>query len=329
VANVAKNYGAAALSSVTKIPLVGPLARSTAQLMTAPLGMVNAIANGQRIDRAALSTLKTSLASVKQIAPYAQTVLSFVPGVGQGLSGALGASLALASGQSINDAILAGVRGAIPGGPLVQAAFDFSSNALQGKPIIASALNALPISPQAKQALVSGLDAAQRMAKGQNVSAVVLDAALHQLPPAYQKAIQIGTAIGHAKSLQDAAGKAVSAAAQLASNYKAGALAQTALRALPAGVPHPPSMLHAVQQAIAARNTMSNVVSAAQRGNTAAKQIVQAMKLPLPPSQGTLIVGMPAQFVPIYIGAPLSHHHSNPRARRSQLVRVHARYLAA
>lgn len=321
VAQVAKNYGTAALNLVAKVPIVGPLAKSAANLVTAPLGMVDAIARGGRIDKAALGALKDSLASVKQIAPYAQTVMSLVPGVGTGLSGALGASLALASGQSLNDAFLAGVKGAIPGGPLVQAAAGVAIDAMQGKPIAASVLNNLPISAQAKAALTQGLSAAQQMAKGKNVASSLLDNAVHALPPAYQKAIQVGVALGHAKNIQDAAHSALGAASELAQNYKAGQVAQNALRALPAGVRPPPQLAAAVAKATQARASMNRVISAAQQGHTAAAQVVQAMRGPLPKVQR---VGTPVQFVPVYIGAPLFNHRFAPQvqARRGN-VRVH------
>lgn len=305
VVNVAKNYAGQALNQLAKVPIVGPLAKSAVNLVTAPLGMVDALARGGRIDKVALSSLKGALANVKQIAPYAQTVMSLVPGVGTGLSGALGASLALASGQSLNDAFVAGVKSAIPGGALVQSAAGLAMDAMQGKPIADAVLHNLPISDQAKAALKSGLSAAQQMAQGRNVSQALLDNAVHALPPAYQKAIQVGTAIGHAKNIQDAAHSALGAAAELASHYKAGQLAQSALRALPAGVPHPPALLAAIQRATAARNTVNTALAKAKQGNPVASQIVRAFGLPLPAMPH---IGAPTQFVPYYIGAPLSHH---------------------
>lgn len=318
VANVAKNYGAAALNQIAKIPVVGPLAKSAVNLVVAPVGFADALARGGRIDKVALSSLKGALADVKQIAPYAQTVLSLVPGVGTGLSGALGASLALASGQSLNDAFVAGVKGAIPGGALVQAAAGLAMDAMQGKPIADAVLHNLPISDQAKSALKSGLSAAQQMAKGKNVSQALLDNAVHALPPAYQKAIQVGTAIGHAKSLQDAAHSALGAASELASNYKAGDAAKRAIAAIPHGFPVPPALAAAVAKANAARASMNKVLAAAKQGHPAANQIVKALRLPLPPMPH---IGSPTQFVPFYIGAPLSHHRMHYGPRRGN-VRV-------
>lgn len=308
VTKVATKFAAKAVNATLgKIPVIGPLANSAVSILNAPANLITAIASGERIDKAVLNNLKQALKDVKQIAPYAQMIISLVPGVGTGISAALGASLALASGQNITDALKAGVMSAIPGGPLVQAAAGLAADALQGKNIAASVLNNLPISPAAKTALVAGLDAAKKIAKGQNVAKAVLDGALKQLPPAYQKAIQIGVSLGNAKSLQDAATGAVSAAVQLSGNFKAGQVAAAALKRLPPGMRPPVQLITAVKQADAARASMARVVSAAKQGNMAATQIVAAMRNPLPMPK-LARVGAPVQFVPIYIGAPLAHH---------------------
>ena len=56
--------------------------------------------------------------------PYVHSVISLVPGVGSGISAALGAAQALADGRPIDEAIVAGVRTAISGGPMAEMAFD-------------------------------------------------------------------------------------------------------------------------------------------------------------------------------------------------------------
>ncbi len=62
-------------------------------------------------------------------APMPVIRLSFVPGVGTGISAANGAALALANGKRITEALSAEARGAIPGGPLVRQAMDFGMKA--------------------------------------------------------------------------------------------------------------------------------------------------------------------------------------------------------
>src|SRR6478752_634657 len=319
VAKVATNYAQHAVSALGKIPVIGPLANAAGNLMLLPANTVNQLAAGDRIDRVALGSLKSALANVKAIAPYAQTVLSFVPGVGQGLSGAIGASMALAAGQSISDALLAGVKGAIPGGPLAQAAFSVASDVMQGKQITTIAINALPgLSPQAKAAMLQGLDAAKRLAKGEKVSQVVIDAALKQLPPEAQKAVQIGAAIGQAKSIQDAARAAAGAATGLVSNVQKGVAAAAQIKALPPGIKAPAHLVAAVHSATQARNTLANVAQQAKAGNTAAHQIATAANILTRNPVNLTRVGLPAQVVPMYIGAPLAHHHRQARAHHAR-----------
>jgi hypothetical protein len=81
--------------------------------------------------------------SARHVLPYAQTVVSFVPGLGTGVSAALGAAQVLADGRPISDIAVAAVRGAIPGGPLAQSAFDVAWNVAKGRRIDTSVLAAL------------------------------------------------------------------------------------------------------------------------------------------------------------------------------------------
>lgn len=188
--------------AIKSVPVVGPLAVASTSIMTMPLSVATQLASGGRIDKVAFSALKDSIANVQTVAPYAQAVISFVPGVGQGLSGAIGASVALASGHSISDAMVAAVKGAMPGGPLAVAAFSVAQSVARGDGLDKAALNALPLSPAAKDALVRGLALTKDLASGKRVDLSLIDQATRALPPEVTKAVQIGTAIGHAVSVQ-------------------------------------------------------------------------------------------------------------------------------
>jgi hypothetical protein len=275
VVATAKHYGGAAWSAIKKVPVLGAVASATAALALLPANAASQLVQGKRIDKIALGQFKTALGSVKTLAPYVQTVVSFVPGVGQGISAGLGASLALAQGQSISNALIAAARGAIPGGPMAAAAFDVATAVAQGKPLDQVALNALPISPSAKAALVQGLHAAKALANGQNVAQVAIDTALHQLPPAAQKAVQIGVALGHAKNLQDAAGAAARGAVELASTSKAGSQAAAAFAR---GV-RTPAVMTALQRAAHSQNALATVVRHAQAGHPQANRVVNALQM--------------------------------------------------
>lgn len=160
-----------AVNAVGKVPVLG----SVAKLATGPFQLAAAIASGKRLDRAVLGTLKSQVAAVREVAPYAQMVVSLVPGVGTGIGAALGAATALASGRPITEALMSGIKGALPGGPLASAGFD----------------------------------TAMALAHGKSVTTAALEAARGQLPGPAQKAFDIGLSLAHGRKLQNAVKDAV------------------------------------------------------------------------------------------------------------------------
>lgn len=151
---------------------VGGAVKVVGNLALSPVHLATAIASGQNVFHALGDTVKRDLQSAKDLAPYAQAVLSVVPGVGQGVNAAIAAGAAIAQGQRITDALVAGVKGMVPGGPLAQKA----------------------------------LDTAYNLAKGQNVADAALSAARSALPPGpAQMAFDTGLALAHGKSIQEAA----------------------------------------------------------------------------------------------------------------------------
>ncbi len=128
-------------SAIGNLPIVGTLV--TAVYNFSPFPLLYSIATGERIDKALIDNFSRQLASAKDIAPYAETIISFVPGIGAGVNAAIAAAAALAAGQNISDALIAGIKNALPGGPLAQAALDLGQMAIQGKNIAKSTLDAL------------------------------------------------------------------------------------------------------------------------------------------------------------------------------------------
>lgn len=189
---------------IKKIPVVGKPFGAVYGLATAPFDMTARIASGARLDHAVVGHFKGQLADAKTVGPYAQTIVSFVPGVGQGVSAAIGTGLALAEGRPINEALVAAVKGALPGGPAAQAAFNIATAAAQGKPIDEIAISALPIPDSQKKALKTAASVAKDLAAGKKVSDIVLKNVQANLPKELNAAINTGVAIGKGKSLQDA-----------------------------------------------------------------------------------------------------------------------------
>lgn len=268
VVSTAKRFGSAALHAVSKIPVLG----TAVNLALLPATAANQLLAGKRIDRIAMDQFHSALKGVKTLAPYVQTVISFVPGVGTGISAGLGGALALASGQSISEAMLAAAKSAIPGGPAAQAAFSIASDVMQGKPITTIAVDALPVSPEAKRAVLQGLHAAKALASGQKVSQVFLDNALQALPPAARTAVQVGVALGHAKNLQEAAGAAVQGAQSLAASRSAGL---QAAQHFAQGI-RTPAVIHALTQAEQSRQALSHIAAAASAGHQQARHVLAA-----------------------------------------------------
>jgi hypothetical protein len=223
VRSVGKAIGGGVASvgkQLDKVPVVGKGLHAVYSVTTGPIALTSHIAAGDNISKAALHSFKEQISATKEIAPYAQMVVSVVPGVGQGVAGAIGAASALANGKPLNEALVSGIKGALPGGPLAAAAFDVAMAAAQGKPIDQIAISALPVSDQQKKLITQGLALAKDVASGKRVDKALLARGMDALPPTYAKVLQTGIAVGHAKNLQDAmkigASKAVPELAKMA-----------------------------------------------------------------------------------------------------------------
>lgn len=200
---------------VGKIPVIGGLVQGVfdltymASMWPAELAIA-IVVDGKRIDNAVLDTLKREVQSVKEVAPYAQMVISIVPGIGPGVSAALSAGLALAEGQPIEEVLKAGLIGAIPGGPLVKAAVTMGVETIRqvasGQPInlanlaqtaggVASSVLGLPT--VAKNALVAGIATMGAVVKGVPLDKALTDGAIADLPisPQIKRAMTDATAI--------------------------------------------------------------------------------------------------------------------------------------
>jgi hypothetical protein len=206
VGKVVTSSSRAIKKGLASVPVVGP--GLSAVYSVGPMGVVDfsaRIATGERIDHAAYNHLKEQVKAYQDIAPYAQMVVSVVPGVGQGLSGAIGAANALSKGRPISEAVIEGVRGAVPGGPVATAAFDVAVAGVQGKPISAVALNALPLPAVQKEAIIKAVSAARDIASGKRVDESIYNQGKSYLPEAARKALDIGIALAQGKKLQDIA----------------------------------------------------------------------------------------------------------------------------
>jgi hypothetical protein len=137
---------------------------------------------GENILKAAQRAGQAGIGDARESLRFAAMVAPFVPGLGTGVAAALGAANALASGERITDALIAGARNAIPGGAIAQTGFDTATNLVKGRNISEALLNAarsrLPGGPAAQAAF----DAALTLAKGKSIQEAALAATGRLLP---------------------------------------------------------------------------------------------------------------------------------------------------
>lgn len=107
----------------------------------------------------------------------AQTGASFIPGVGQAVSSGMAAAAALGRGESAKDIALAAARGAVPGGPAAQAAFDVAVGAIKGQRLDRAALAAVREQVPGGELGRAAFDAGVAMATGTNPETAVMSAA--------------------------------------------------------------------------------------------------------------------------------------------------------
>ncbi len=193
----------AAGKTIGKVPVVGGGLKGAFALSTAPLKLSGNIANGNRLDKAVFTHFKEQLGAAKDVGPYVQTVMSFVPGVGTAASGAIGAGLALANGQPISQAMLEAVKGALPGGATAKSIFNVTQGVFEGKDIKSIGISAIPgMNPTQQKALEIALGVAKNIAAGKNVAKGVYEDAMKTLPSDLQKAVATSIAVGHGVNLQ-------------------------------------------------------------------------------------------------------------------------------
>jgi len=194
--------GGAITGAIAKVPFVGPVLNDVIEISGTPLELGMRIAKGERIDRAVFNQLKQEVKAAQSLGPWVASVVSFVPGVGPVVSGAIGAAVALSEGKPIDQAAIAALKSAIPGGALAQAVFDVGTNlavaVASHKNLIEAgikgAIDSLPLPDQAKKAMAVGLDVMHKLASGQKISvsdvASMATSAIGVLPPDAQAAIK-------------------------------------------------------------------------------------------------------------------------------------------
>lgn len=197
---------------ISEIPIIGDIFTAAFHLVVAPFQMALAIARGANIGDAIIDAAKSAVAAVHELAPYIQAVLSVVPGIGTGLSAVISGGLALASGMPIDQILIEAVKGAIPGGPLAQAAFIVASStisaAAHGEDIgsalergaVQGGMQLMRFTPNVLESLSTAGKALSDGATNAAMSA--LDTVTKAVPPEAMKGLELAISFGAGASIQ-------------------------------------------------------------------------------------------------------------------------------
>lgn len=200
--------GIGALANLAgQIPLIGTPIHAVLSIAGTPFKAVDAVVHGSNIAETLIQTVKDEVSAVREIAPYARLVVSAIPGLGSGINAAIAFGSAAVSGVPLDEAMMAGIKGAIPYGEIAKATYDFTRKVVAGENVVkATVSSALAQLPQAAR---EALDVLQHVAAGDNIPMLALEKARQQLPEAAQKGLDIGVAIGQGRKLQSVIATAV------------------------------------------------------------------------------------------------------------------------
>ena len=117
--------------------------------------------------------------------------VSYIPVFGTAVSFIINAAITLAQTGEIEDAVLNGIAGALPGQPVSAVAFNTVRSAAAGNRLATIAIDALPVQDSAKTAIKSAVAIVEDIAEGKKITSVLLDEAYKQLPPSGKKAMEV------------------------------------------------------------------------------------------------------------------------------------------
>jgi hypothetical protein len=193
------------------------------------------VARGENVFKAAARGAQGVIGDARESLRFAAMVAPFVPGVGTGVAAALGAANALASGERITDALMAGARNAIPGGAVAKTAFDMATRLAKGQNFSQAALNTmrsqLPGGPIAQAAFDSGV----ALMKGRSIQDSIIAGGGRLLPksPFSADAVSFVKKVASGENLGRAALSSVGNMVMKRVEQQTGPIISTAARRLP------------------------------------------------------------------------------------------------
>lgn len=193
------------------------------------------VARGKNVFKAVAGGAQGIIGDARESLRFAAMVAPFVPGIGTGVAAALGAANALASGERITDALIAGARNAVPGGAIAKTAFDTAMGLAKGQNLSQAALSAvrsqLPGGPIAKAAFDSGV----ALMKGRSIQDSIIAGGGRLLPksPFSADVLSFVKKAASGENLSRAALSSVGNLVMKRVEQKTGPIISTAARRLP------------------------------------------------------------------------------------------------
>lgn len=149
--------------------------------------------------------------------------VSYVPVFGTAISFSINMSLTLAEGGNINEAVLDGVGGALPGQPASGMAFNAARSIIKGNRIDKIAIDTLPVDPSAKTAITAAVSIVEDLASGKKLNDTATYAIYTALPAEGKKAMDVARRMASGESIDDVflseAEAATNAAMHAAADY--------------------------------------------------------------------------------------------------------------
>lgn len=171
------------------------------------------------IIRGWMTVMEVTMAVVQPIMKTVAVAFSAVPGVGPFVTAGLLVTLELVNGARIDDALIAGIGGLVPGGAIGHAAFNVGVAVAKGKDVLAAGLGALPIPVEAQKAVGSAYAIVKDAAEGKPLTESAVNAAVDNLPTASRFVVNLAKTkgpIAAADAIIDQVGKYLPPEAQKA-----------------------------------------------------------------------------------------------------------------
>jgi hypothetical protein len=185
--------------AIERVPVVGgPLSAVydvATDPLTLPLTVADDVVHGDSVGQTVTDSIRHEVAKFKAAAPYVESVVALVPGVGGMCASAIAVGVGVAEGQPIDQILVEAAAAQVPGGAIVVAGYLAAKTVLSGKtrPIAwdtvavgalqgISAAAGTPLPPGATSALASAAKFGSDVANGKTVKEAGLDALVAAIP---------------------------------------------------------------------------------------------------------------------------------------------------